>query len=178
MHVDHITVTLHTTVTQTPLSLEIEGSIANIRFRSHGSPGIAVLQTVYGPMELYIGQLCESFIGDDRLHTLRIRSYRYAIFRARDTQPLMRWEFVRYPGDDARYCRSHFQGPIRMGIVDRDGREGNLQSWHLPTGWVMIEEVLRFCIVDLGVTPLNDDWHRILTDSYEQSSRTIDTARS
>ena len=43
-----------------------------------------------------------------------------------------------------------------------------LNDLHLPTGFTTIEEVLRFCIVDLGVTPLSDEWDRVLTDSYEK----------
>jgi hypothetical protein len=37
---------------------------------------------------------------------------------------------------------------------------------HLPTGFVALEDVLRFCIVDLGVNPLSDGWHDVLEESY------------
>ena len=40
----------------------------------------------------------------------------------------------------------------------------------MPTGWVSIEEIIRFCIVDLGVPPLDPgvdadgipNWHTLL----------------
>jgi len=32
---------------------------------------------------------------------------------------------------------------------------------------VTIEDILRFCIVDLGVEPLSANWHEILQESYE-----------
>jgi hypothetical protein len=31
-----------------------------------------------------------------------------------------------------------------------------------------IEEVLRFCIVDLGVPPISRRWHEILEESYQR----------
>jgi len=40
-----------------------------------------------------------------------------------------------------------------------------LNDLHLPTGWVRLEEVLRFCIVDLGVRPLSPRWHEALVES-------------
>jgi len=44
----------------------------------------------------------------------------------------------------------------------------SLNDLHLPTGWVTIEEVIRFCIVDLGV-PTNPahDWDAVLEASYQ-----------
>jgi hypothetical protein len=167
--VDQLNAILHTTVTQMPLSFEVAGSIANIRFRRGIEPAPAQLQTHYGPMGLYIGQLCDSTIDDQRVYTLRTTSYRYALLPEGHADPLLRWEYVRTRATDTYYCRHHFQGPIHVGITDRDGREGSFQNWHLPTGWVAIEEVLRFCIVDLGVEPLDDEWDTILSDSYERS---------
>lgn len=41
-----------------------------------------------------------------------------------------------------------------------------LNTWHLPTGFVTIEDILRFCIVDLGVPALNTTWHQRLEESY------------
>ena len=44
-----------------------------------------------------------------------------------------------------------------------------LNELHLPTGWVPIEEVLRFCIDDLGVRPLSPGWHETLAASARLS---------
>jgi hypothetical protein len=41
-----------------------------------------------------------------------------------------------------------------------------MNNLHLPTGFVALEEVLRFCIVDLGVNPLSDEWNGVLEESY------------
>lgn len=119
-------------------------------------------------MGLYVGQLCDAVVDTQNIHTLRTTSYRYALLPEGHTEPLMRWEYVRSPANDAEYCRHHFQGPVRLGISDREGIEANLQRRHLPTGWVTLEEVIRFWIVDLGVPPLTDEWSQILRDSYER----------
>jgi hypothetical protein len=166
--VDHLNQILHATVTQMPLSLEIKGNLANIRFRRGISAAPAQLQTRYGPMGFYVGQLCDSVVDDQRSHTLRTTSYRYALLPDGHTEPLIRWEFVRAPANDAEYCRHHFQGPLGLGIANREGIQANFNDWHLPTGWVALEDVLRFCIVDLGVPPLHQGWSEILRDSYER----------
>lgn len=167
--VDHVNTLLHTTITQTPLSLELgrDMGMANIRFRSGVQASTALLQTrygLYGLTGLYIGHLCDSVVGNDGLHSLRTVSYRYALIPDGHREPLMRWEYVRFP-DDALYCRHHSQGPIQLGIADRGGASAMLNDWHLPTGWVSIEEVVRFCIVDLDVKPISDDWSAILHNS-------------
>jgi hypothetical protein len=45
-----------------------------------------------------------------------------------------------------------------------------MNKLHVPTGFVAIEEVLRFCIVDLGVPPLagEDRWNTALDESYRR----------
>jgi hypothetical protein len=45
-----------------------------------------------------------------------------------------------------------------------------LNAWHLPTGWIAIEEVIRFCIVDLGVRP-KAGWQAVLAESHEKFTR-------
>jgi hypothetical protein len=168
--IEHLNMLLHATVTQVPLSLEVlrEGRspVANVRFRTAGAASTVPLVTRYGPMRIYVGQLCDSLVDAERQHVLRTTAYRYALFPADHNEPLLRWEFVRWPGNEARYCRQHLQGPLRVGVMDQAGREASLQDWHLPTGEVALEEVLRFCIVDLGVTPLASNWHDVLSNSY------------
>lgn len=78
-------------------------------------------------------------------------------------EPLVRWEYERTPQDDATWCRHHVQGnlplPAPLSI--------SLNELHVPTGYTLVEEVIRFCIHDLRVPPLFDDWHRRLLDSEE-----------
>lgn len=60
-------------------------------------------------------------------------------------------------------CRHHLQGPL---LVPFGRHELNLNDFHLPTGYTTIEDVIRFCIVDLGASPLSRDWHETLEGSY------------
>ena len=168
--VDHLNTVLHSTVTQTPLSFEVVPSQnrANIRFRAHGNSTTAVLATRFGRMGLYIGQVCGAPRDADDTYILRTISYRYALYRDGIDEPILRWEYVRFPGANAQYCRHHIQGPIAVPLADAPDRHPSLNDWHLPTGWVTIEEVLRFCIVDLGVRPLSPNWDSILRESYER----------
>jgi hypothetical protein len=47
------------------------------------------------------------------------------------------------------------------------GHTVSLNDLHLPTGYVPFEEVLRFCIADLGVSPFAEDWDSVLQESYD-----------
>ena len=56
----------------------------------------------------------------------------------------------------------------RLLVRDGDRTDLTMDDLHLPTGYVPFEEILRFCIVDLGVKPLSENWNEILTESYRQ----------
>lgn len=63
-----------------------------------------------------------------------------------------------------KWNRHHVQGNQQM--VCAPGVD--LQAY-LPTGWVHLEEALRFIIVDLEVTPLDPSGDTILDESYRSS---------
>jgi hypothetical protein len=148
---------------------------AEIGFRQGGLVSAASLQTRYGPMELFLGQTCDGIEGQRERVRLRTIAYKYSIAPAGANDPLFRWEFVRSPSSNSFWCRHHRQGPVDVNI---GGRTVNLNDWHLPTGWVPIEEIIRFCIVDLGVSPLdssvdadgNPDWHGRLSERVENDA--------
>lgn len=167
--VDHLNRTLASTVTQAPLTLTIERDQANIRFRRPVGLSSIPIQTRYGRMGLYLGQICASKVDDDGEHTLRTLQYVYALTPERHLEPQFRWEYVSVPGEDNLYCRHHLQGPIPLNLFDNQNEQVTLNDLHLPTGWVPVEAVLRFCIVDLGVKPLSPNWNEILRESERQS---------
>ncbi|HZU08025.1 MAG TPA: hypothetical protein VFB73_18850 [Chloroflexota bacterium] len=168
---DHLNSVLARTVTQRPLVLTVANNRAMLAFRAQGGLlDSAELKTKYGGVRLVIGHTCDAVVidGEWRLRTI---GYMYHIIPVDQNEPLLRWEYVReWPDDTARWCRHHLQGSIECRI----GRYAIiLNDIHLPTGWVTIEEVLRFCIVDLGVSPLAPDWHDILEKSYQQFKTTF-----
>ena len=164
---DHLNYVLSRTVTQTPAVLvEVPGAPSfQITFRQAGQPIQAQLNTRFGQMGFYLGQVCGSIVREDGLHELRTLSYKYALYPDRSDEPIIRWEYVREPGPQDQWCRHHLQGPIEIRL---NQHTVSLNDFHLPTGYVTFEEVLRFCIVDLMVPPLQDEWDRRLRESYER----------
>ncbi len=140
-----------------------------ISFRPGSKPGPAIIRTSFGDLELGIGQFCEGVRRDDGQYQLRTLSYRYAIGYPDADEPLFRWEYIRQPQDGRFYARHHFQSPQPTGL-ERNGRTTLYQELHLPTGWVSIEEVIRFCLNDLGAqTQLSPEaWHQLLSESHQR----------
>ena len=53
-------------------------------------------------------------------------------------------------------------------------REGfSLQKFHIATGGVIVENIIRFLMADLGVLPLTEQWEEELRKSEEQSREWI-----
>lgn len=170
---DHLNRLLNTTLTKSRIQVfEPEGSARiHVTFREQGATTSAPLSTKYGPMTLFIGQVCEGVPMPNGRQRLVTVEYRYTLTLGTrdawaDTEPLLRWEYVREPEAGGLWCRHHVQGPMAIPF----GRDRNvpLNDLHLPTGYVPIEDIIRFCLVDLGVHPLSPDWHRILNESYRR----------
>jgi len=160
---DHLNRVLHRTLTEAPLSLVNVRRAFALRFRRSGvlDPAEVPLQTQFGIAHLSLAQTClTEREGDD--HRLRTIRYRYTLRPEGDSEPRLRWEYVR-EFSEGNPCRHHMQGPIAVPF----GRhELNLNDLHLPTGYTTIEDVVRFCIADLGVHPLSPEWHEVLEESY------------
>jgi hypothetical protein len=167
---DHLNDLLFHTITQKPLITAISEPSLNafLSFRDHGHSSAAHLRTRFGPMDLFLRHVCDAVMATDNRNRLRTISYQYNLTPLGAAEPLLRWEYVRDPPDTAaRLCRNHLQGPVTLDLGR--GRTALLNDMHLPTGWVAIAEVLRFCIVDLGVRPLSTDWDERLRDSMQTS---------
>jgi len=169
---DELNTLLNATITQQRLIFTVlpgEGvSTGVISFRRHGSPIPAPLPTRFGMMGLYLGQFCRVRSSEQSsgpiLFTLK---YKYSLHK--DPEPesdaIIRWEYDRRPTDpNARWCRRHIQGPLELLL---GGQSVSMNSLHFPSGYVALEDIIRFCIHDLGVKPLNSDWDSILIDSYK-----------
>lgn len=160
---DHVNHVLFQTVTQTPMQLlEVRHGV-QLGFRQAGRPIRAPLATRMGAMGLYLGQVCGSVVEADGRHRLFTQRYTYSLTPDGADDPILRWEYIRDPGDGAIWCRHHVQGPIAIRLNRHDT---TLNHLHLPTGYVPFEEILRFCIVDLEVPYLTGAWDAVLTRSY------------
>lgn len=181
---DHLNSVLNRTITQKRLvQVNLPPHLIAISFRDQLDGSVAPLRTKYGDMDLYLSQRCEAVsTGAPNTYRLRTLAYAYTLTPSgnpatptergsRTREPCFRWEYVRSPEPDAmgtlpQWCRHHIQDDVSIVFINDRGEEQRvpLNDWHTPTGWVAIEEVIRFCIVDLGVraTP---GWEQTLQDS-------------
>ena len=163
---DHVGGLLSKTLTQQRL---VQTSVSGgdkylLSFRQNASPAPAVLRSRFGEIELYLSQVCEAVpSGIRRKYRVRTVEYQYTITPEGSDEPAIRWEYVKEPEDaDARWSRHHIQGPLDASPL-APGRSYN--DLHVPTGYVLLEDVIRFCIHDLGVPPQQENWHKELAKS-------------
>jgi len=162
---DQVNHLLNTTVTRARVRL-LEGPRRDLLMLSlqetTGDPG-AVLSTDYGRLRLIIGQHLGSEKIGARRHRLKTVKYRYGIALEDGQESLLRWEYASAEehGDHV-WCRHHGHALATLELP-----EGalSLNGSHVPSGYVPIEDVIRFCIVDFGASTLSPDWHERLTES-------------
>lgn len=133
-----------------------------------GGPVLAPLRSHFGQIGLYVGQILEARPTDEEGPAPILVKYRYALYMGLDTEsePVVRWELDSHPADPhARWSRRHLQGPIPLSFGPT---AVSLNALHLPTGSVALEDVIRFCIHDLGVPALSVDWNEILIQSARE----------
>jgi hypothetical protein len=170
---EHINTLLARTITATPVLVvgTRTSPIVEIAFRRPDrAVALAKLGTNVGQMWLSFGQTCDA-VEEARAYRLRTVKYKYTLtpgtghdeLPAEGTEPILRWEYVREPPEGKRWCRHHLQGPVSVAL-NRETR--TLNDLHVPTGYVPFEDIIRFCIVDLGVASESDDWDRLLRESY------------
>lgn len=108
-----------------------------------------------------------------KLWRLKTREYRYAIYATDDelAEALLRWEYIAEPPAGKTWCKHHFQiGRLDRKAVTLPFNSGalDLNRLHTPTGFVLVEYVLRFLLTDMGVKPASVDWETVLEDSQEK----------
>jgi hypothetical protein len=116
---------------------------------------------------LYLGQELKA-VPEGKAYALRTLKYEYRVQRTPSLQDEaeVRFEFVSHGlNPSASWSRHHVQFHRAYQDV-RDGFSPN--KLHIPTGWVTIENVIRFLITDLGVPPLIETWEEELRESEEQ----------
>lgn len=172
-YVSYLNDLLRDTITSLPLrSIMRTGrtDLFQIAFEEEGnSPGEALLETKLGEMRLFVAQLCHTDRVSRSRYRLHTREYTYDLTPAGANEPLFRWEYVRYPTKrDAGWCRHHLQGPLALPLRSRRKGEVTLNDLHLPTGYVPLEEIIRFCIHDLAAKSARANWHDVLEESYQK----------
>lgn len=146
---------------------------------ARGADWVRLDSPSHGEVYLYLAQdLVAQQRPDGKAFELKTRQYWYWIYEQEpgpEDEALFRWENAPLAGK--KHCKYHchvgktFKGGKQEAItLDRNGVKANLTRLHIPTGYVLIEYVLRFLIVDLGIKPAcgEDRWEEVLSDSEDR----------
>lgn len=117
-------------------------------------------------------QMIAAFPNADRQWQLTTTEYSYAIYERDDelADSLLRWDYKAKPPPDKQWCRHHIQiGRRSQKAVELSFNDAtlDLNRLHMPTAFVLIEDVLRFLLTDLEVPPARSDWNSVLNGSRE-----------
>lgn len=152
-----------TVTTKHPLTQKDDRNRTILGFRQGKLVGVP-LDTRFGRVYFYLSQSLRTVRQQDGRHRLETRQYWYRVQAdpSPGKQAILRWEYDAETDKD-KHARHHMQMPaevsIGKGVLDLD-------KAHLPTGWVTVEEVIRFLIVDLEISPpCGDDWPQKLQAS-------------
>jgi hypothetical protein len=165
---DHLAGLLHATIpTKVPVLADANAEEAHVGFRQGEAPVAVPIDTNRGRLFFWVAQLVRADQLKDGSYKLSTLNYWYRL-QASDgarSQALIRWEYDRTLRGGKNPCRHHVQQAATIDVPgQKDGLD--LNKLHVPTGWVMIEEVLRFLIVDLGVRPpCGKNWPTVLDAS-------------
>lgn len=116
----------------------------------------------HGTLHLGLAQILRAEPEGRTTFRLTTESYWYRLQRvaAATDHALIRWEYDRR---EKHHCRHHVQ---QRASIQTDRDVLDLNKLHLPTGWVTVEEVIRFVIDDLGVKPpCGKSWTTKLVES-------------
>jgi hypothetical protein len=173
----HLNRVLNTVLTDYRLEfLKASGELYYLSFFTKRDEPVAV-KLRKRPWHLFLSQtLAMNKLKSGRFE-LKTAGYAYRIqaSSAIDEEPFVRFEYVGTQSDpNFPYCRNHVQFH-----KDYDGTVPPFLpcKFHVPTGWVTMESVIRFAVTDLRVPPAKSNWRQILSESEEQfkqwTSRTV-----
>lgn len=126
------------------------------------------LDTNVGRVFFSLGQALEAVREDDGAFRLRTLEYWYRVQETADPKghAFLRWEYMRprsvaIAGPPRHHLHARATVPVAAENLD-------LNKVHVPTGWVTIEEVIRFLIHELGVKPpCGKSWPSVLAESED-----------
>lgn len=123
------------------------------------------IKTKFGRLRLYMAQALRAVGEGKGLCRLETSNYWYRLHRISGVgEAVLRWEYDRsHKADTDKPPRHHAHASV---CLETDGLSMDLDKLHLPTGWVTIEEVIRFLITELGHRPpCGSKWPSILAES-------------
>lgn len=152
---------------------------------------VALKSPTHGRIYVSLAQSLRALLLPNKKYELRTCAYWYKVLQDAPgplTEALFRWEYEASP-PQGQHCNHHFQigkvadggraieVPLSSGTVD-------LNRLHMPTGYVLIEYVIRFLIVEFRIEPPCGpaNWQAVLKRSedkffHEFSPKTSAAAR-
>jgi hypothetical protein len=125
------------------------------------------LKTSMGKLYFSATQQLRTVARDGDKYRLETIAYSYRLQTRPDasgpeSKAFLRWEYKRRDSHEG-HCRHHFHADAQVAA---GARPLDLDKCHLPSGWVMLEEVVRFLIYELGVKPpCGKKWSELLSAS-------------
>ena len=162
---DHFNKVLHKTVTEVPLKEIDHGDRRLLQFSKGFTPICVPIGR--GDYYLFVGQTM-ALAEDRREQRIRTLAYEYRLTGGpnfSDDPCLLRWEYKASDLVPKGFPRHHLQ--IKASINDVEP-ELDLSKLHIPSGWITIEELMRFLITELKITPRDADWDRILREGEDK----------
>ena len=124
-----------------------------------------------GTIYLYMAQELRA-VREDGAYRLRTVAYWYKLFPRsplENDDALVRWEYKAADPGCPGPCRHHVQFGKMAPRMALGATHFDLTRFHMPTGWVLMEEVLRFLVHELGMKPrCGDRWPEVLRDSEDK----------
>lgn len=161
---NHLAKLIAQTLTRTdPVRLLVAGTAVQVSFPEGAIP----LKTKFGRIYFYLAQALEA-VEEDGRYRLRTMEYWYRLQTSDSSteKALIRWEYTRQDEAHDTHPRHHAHASASLALPTA---EVSLNDVHLPTGWVTIEEMIRFAITELGVKPpCGVKWPQVLKASEEK----------
>jgi hypothetical protein len=162
-HINRLVTATVTLPAHVRLAWTSRGDLGFLEFVRGDGIGTAVpLITRFGTLYWTLYQVLETE-AELTKYRLKTKEYSYRLLDLDDPRAdsIIRWEYVS-DAPPTGYCRHHVQVTtgVRLG-----GSIFDMNRAHTPSGWVTIEEILRFIIVDLGVLPRTKNWPSVLAAS-------------
>lgn len=164
----HLGRLLNRTITDAPLSFAVVDEKQNrayVSFRRYDAPFAAPLFS--NDLYLFLGQIL-TVVPEGREWRLKTLQYRYWIQGDADENSdswSFRFEYVSPTIKPVLNPRHHLHLPCSLSC---GGSEIELKRIHIPTGWVTVEDLIRFLVHEIGVRCKAHTWDKILLESEEK----------
>jgi hypothetical protein len=163
---EHLNFLLNKTVTDAPLSLLLIPPLPRALLRFWQNDRLVCVK-VGRSYHLFIGQTLEA-VKDGKRYRLRTLAYAYRITEGPsfDDRCLFRWEYNSREYKESLAPRHHLHFPATLRCAGN--RILDTEALHIPSGWITIEEIIRFLVHELEVKPKSNNWDTLLRDSEQK----------